>query len=363
MLKLFLSILMITPTLYSAAQSQEVPLRVGIKGLVHTHVHWILGREDLGDIEIVGIAEQNTALAQQYADQHGYSMDIVYPTLEEMIEKTKPEVITDFGTIKGHLSTVKVAAPLGIDVMVEKPLAVSLSHAREMQSLALKNNIHLLTNYESTWYPTTYESLDMAANGKLGELRKIVVHDGHPGPKEIGVNQEFLDWLIDPEENGGGAITDFGCYGANLITLLMANQRPTSVLAVTQQIKPEIYPKVDDEATIIVTYPKTQGIIQASWNWPFNRKDMTIYGTQGYIRTIDGPTLFLRLDEQGEKKIVLDPVSYPLADPFAYFKAVVRGKVDPETGLSSLTNNIIVMEILEAAKKSAKTGKRVLIKD
>ncbi len=345
-----------------SAQPKD-PLKVGVVGLVHTHVHWILGREDIGDIEIVGIAEPNTALAEKYAAQHGYSMDIVYASLEEMLDKAQPEVVTDFGTIRGHLETVATCAPRGIHVMVEKPLAVSLSHARKMEQLATEHEIHLLTNYESTWYPTTYQTSEIAASGDLGDLRKVVVHDGHPGPKEIGVNQEFLVWLTDPVENGGGAITDFGCYGANLMTLLMNNQRPESVLAVTQQIKPDIYPEVDDEATIILTYPKAQGIIQASWNWTYNRKDMEVYGTQGYVRTLDGPTMYTRIGEEtSESRLDLSPVEYPLNDPFAYFKAVVRGEIDPGTSLSSLPNNMVVMEILEAAKKSAKTGKRIELK-
>jgi predicted dehydrogenase len=339
---------------------KDKPLRIGVKGLVHTHVHWILGREDLGDIEIVGIAEDNRELAERYTDRHGLPMSLVYPTLEDMIKATNPEVVTDFGTIIGHLETVQTCAPQGIHVMVEKPLSVSLDDAKEMEALAKQHDIHLLTNCESTWYPSTYRSGAMVEDGKLGELRKIVVHDGHPGPKEIGVNEEFLEWLTDPVQNGGGAITDFGCYGANLMTWLMGNQRPASVLAVTQQIKPDVYPKVDDEATIIVTYPKAQGIIQASWNWPYSRKDMAIYGTDGYIRTVDGPTLYTRLgDERMESKLVLNPVQYPKNDPFAYLKAVVEGTIAPGKDLSSLPNNMIVMEILEAAKQSAKTGKRI----
>jgi predicted dehydrogenase len=89
--------------------------------------------------------------------------------------------------------------------------------------------------------------------------------------------------LTDPVLNGGGALTDFGCYGADLITWLMDGQRPTAVLAFTQQIKPEVYPKVEDEATILLAYPHAQGIIQASWNWPFDRKDMEVYGRTGYV--------------------------------------------------------------------------------
>ena len=83
------------------------------------------------------------------------------------------------------------------------------------------------------------------------------------------VSPEFLDWLLDPVRNGGGALTDFGCYGANLMTWLMRGQRPRSVTALTQHLKTDpVYARVDDEATIVLDYPTAQAIIQASWNWP-----------------------------------------------------------------------------------------------
>ena len=88
-------------------------LRIGVIGLVHTHVHWILGREQLGDIEIVGIVEPNRALAEAYAKRHGYSMEIVFNTMEEMISKTQPEAVTAFNTIYGHLEVVEYCAPKG----------------------------------------------------------------------------------------------------------------------------------------------------------------------------------------------------------------------------------------------------------
>ena len=126
--------------------AQNQPLRVGVVGLVHTHVHWILGREDRGDMEIVGIVEPNRDLAQQYSEQHGYSMDIVYHTLEDMVEATKPEAVTAFNTIFGHLEVVEKCAPEGIHIMVETPLAISMEHASKMAELARKHKVHLLTN-------------------------------------------------------------------------------------------------------------------------------------------------------------------------------------------------------------------------
>jgi predicted dehydrogenase len=339
------------------------PLQIAIDGLTHTHVHWILGRAKDGDIEIVGVAEPNTDLAKRYFQQYNLDKSLLFPSLEALLKVKRPEAVAAFNSINQHLSTVKICAPKGIHVMVEKPLAVSYAHAIEMATLARQHKIHLLTNYETTWYSTNHRVHELIQESKLGDLRKVVVHDGHPGPKEIGVNQEFLDWLTDPVENGGGALTDFGCYGANLISWLMKGARPLSVTAVTQQIKPDIYPKVDDEATIIVTYPKAQGIIQASWNWPYNRKDMEVYGQKAYLKA-DRNTLTFRVGDEKETSLDFSKLSRPFDDPFAYFKAVVRNEITvSKTDLSSLELNLLVIEILEAARQSSKEHKTIYLEN
>ncbi len=349
---------------FTYGQMPKKPLRVGIVGLVHSHVHGILNKAfkqpGQTDIEIVGIAEPNRELAERFAKQHGYSMSLIFSTIDEMLDKTKPEAVTDFGRIVDHKKTVEACAPRGIHVMVEKPLATSFADAKQMAALAKKHNIQLLTNYETTWYGSNHKAYALVNTEKsVGDLRKIVVHDGHQGPKEIGVNKEFLDWLTDPVTNGAGALFDFGCYGANLSTWLMHNQRPLSVLAVTQQIKPDIYPKVDDEGTIILTYPKTQTIIQASWNWPFARKDMEVYGQTGYVFTVDGTRMRIRLkDEKSEHAAEATLADSPATDPFSYLARLLHGETKPDE-LTSLENNVIVMEILDAARQSAKTGKAV----
>jgi len=340
------------------------PLRIGVVGLHHTHVHWILGEKKNDQFEIVGIVEPNRELAQRYSKQHSFPMSIVYNTIEEMVTATHPEAVTAFNTIHDHLQVVEYCAPKGIHVMVEKPLAVSLDHAKKMKFLAEKHKIHLLTNYETSWYATNHKAFEMLnVKRSIGELRKVVVHDGHQGPKEIGVDSEFLKWLTDPIQNGGGAITDFGCYGANLITWLAKGERPKSVVAVTQQIKPDIYPYVDDDATIIVQYEKHQGIIQASWNWPFNRKDMEVYGVTGYVFADNRTSMRVRLqgDEQ-ERNENVEELKLPRNNPFMFFTEVVRGTVTiPPFDLSSLENNMIVMEILDAAIRSSQSGKTIYL--
>jgi predicted dehydrogenase len=145
----------------------------------------------------------------------------------------------------------------------------------------------------------------------------------------------------------------------------MKGEEPISVTAVTQNFKPNIYTKVDDEATIIVNYATAQCIIQASWNWPFSRKDMEVYGETGYIITKDANEMRIRNTKMdGEKSLNVTTKELPVyTDPISYFADVIRGKIIiPKNGLYSLENNFTVVKILEAARESAKTGKTVILK-
>ena len=340
-----------------AAAGEGEPLRLGIAGLSHSHVHGILGRSG-ADVRIVGIAEPNRELSERYAKRYGFAEALLFGSLEEMLAKAKPEAVAAFGPTDEHRAAVEACAPRGIHVMVEKPLAFDTREALAMRALVERHRVHLLTNLETTWYPSVHAAFALVEKGEIGGIRKVVVHDGHRGPKEIGVEPEFLAWLTDLDRNGGGALTDFGCYGANLTTFLMGGEAPLTVTAVTQQIKPAVYPRVDDEATIVLTYPRAQAILQASWNWPVSRKDMEVYGERGYVLAPDRSTLRLRRDEPSPEEVLrLEPRPAPLGDPFAYLAAVVRGEVavapaDP----SALANNVTVARILDAARESARTG-------
>jgi predicted dehydrogenase len=347
----------------AAAQNGKDPARIGIVGLVHSHVHGFLPRA-LSDtnVQIVGIVEPDQELVAKAADRYHLPRQVFFPSLEQLLARTNVQAVATFTSTFDHKRVVETCALRGVQVMMEKPLAVNMRHANAIQAAARKGGIQVLVNYETTWYSGNHEAYRRVREGTLGELRKIVVYDGHPGPKEIGCPPEFLEWLTDPKLNGGGALADFGCYGADLITWLMNGQRPTSVLAVTQQFKPKVYPKVEDEATVIVTYPKTQGIIQASWNWPYNRKDMEVYGEKGYVTVPKNNIIRFAKGGDSEDETTAPPLLGPNKDPISYLAAVARGEVKPSDDLSSLKVNMIVMEILDAARESARTGKRIDLK-
>ncbi len=341
----------------NAARNQ--PMRILVAGLVHGHVAGFMDaarRRD--DIKIVGIAEADTAVAAMYRRRYSLGEGAVSGSLEKLIQKERPEAVVVFSSTFDHRSIVELCSRFGVPVMMEKPLAVSFGDAKAIAKAAETGKIAVLVNYETSWYPNTPEIYRIVHEHRLGEIRKLIAYDGHRGPKEIGVGPEFLSWLTDPVRNGGGALMDFGCYGANLFTYLMDNQRPVTVTAVTQRMKPDVYPRVDDEATILLTYPHAQGIIQASWNWPANRKDLEVFGAAASASSVGRELVRFRTGDEPVREISSAALEPPFDDPLAYLKAVVRGEVRP-SGPSTLENNMIVNEILDAARRSAESGQTV----
>jgi scyllo-inositol 2-dehydrogenase (NADP+) len=339
----------------------EKPLRLAIAGLVHGHVDGFLrAARGRPGVEIAGIADPDPVLHRKYAQRHGLAEAVFFTDLEAMLDRVKPEAVAAFTSTYDHPQVVEACARRHIPVMMEKPLAVSVEHARRIERAAQEGRIPVIVNYETTWYRSHGALWRLVKEERAGgAIRKMVAMDGHQGPKEIGVQDEFFAWLTDPVKNGAGALYDFGCYGANLMTWLMDGQRPLAVTAVVQRIKPQIYPRVDDEATILVEYAAAQGIIQASWNWPFGRKDLEVYTESASARAIGGSVLRVRRPGQTEEEsVALPELPADERDSISYLAAVVQGRLEP-AGLSSLTNNVIVTEILDAARESARTGRAV----
>jgi glucose-fructose oxidoreductase len=345
----------------TAAAVAPAQTRVAIVGLEHGHVAGFLPQlPKHPEVQLVGISDPDPALRQKYADKFHLDPKLFFPTEEAMIDATHPQAVLVYTSVAGHRPAIEVAARHHVAVMVEKPLTISLDDALAIRKISREEHVPVLVNYETTWYASNKAAYDELEAGRLGPLRKLVVHDGHRGPAEINVQPEFLKWLTDPQQNGAGALYDFGCYGVDLATWLMHGEAPLTVTAVTQQMKPEEYPHVDDEGTIILTYPHAQAIIQGSWNWPFDRKDMEVYGATGYLKTIKSDRVLERTKGEADaKEREATPLTPPEDGSVDYLKAVLDGSLKPQGDLTALDTNVTVMQILDAARTSAKTGRTI----
>lgn len=352
------SLLVLIVHLALLANAQE-KLHVILAGLSHDHVNRILDKNKAGEIVIDGIVEKDQQLCNKKKEAWQLPGEIFFNDLSSAIKKLHPDLVMVYNAPSEHLAVVKAALPLHVPVMMEKPLCFNYTEAIEIEKLSKKFNTKVFTNFPSQWY-TSFNEL-FRQSSIAGEIKKMIMRGGHAGPVEIGCSKDFTAWLTDSAKNGGGALIDFGCYGALAMTELMQSA-PVSVFANTRHLKPSVYPKVDDEATIVLEYKNATGIVEASWGWPYTIMDVEVYGKQAYLHASEfdvakkGPAVEIK--NNGEAKD--QPISTPqYKDEIAYLTDVIKKGAPDTNKMMSLHHNLIVVKILDAAKKSSREGRRI----
>jgi len=347
----------------SAAKATRIPedkTRLAIVGLDHDHVWQLLryiAKEP--DAELVAIAESQPALVKEAKSKVPDSVKF-YAAYVAMLDEVKPDAVIVTTANDRHLEILRECAKRHIHYSVEKPMATSAADAREMERLASQSGIKLMVNYWNAWVAPTHELYHRVKDGQLGVIQKIIVQYGHEGPKEIGVSKYFADWLYDPVKNGGGAIMDFGCYGAEWAVWLKG--RPKAVMATAQKLKVEQHNKVDDDSTIVLDYPDATVIIEASWDWPYDMGRVQVFGPKGSLLATGSELFYRSSDARGSntglegERVTLNVPPQETSNPVSYFVGCIRHDKPIEDPLS--TNlNVHVMEILDAARESVRTGR------
>jgi predicted dehydrogenase len=334
--------------------------RLAVVGLDHDHV-WSLLKDVAGEpsAELIAIAEVDPALVSRAQKTVPASVKF-YSDYVAMLDEAKPEAVIVTTSNDRHLEILRQCAKRHIHYSTEKPMATSAKDAREMERLAREANIKLMVNYWNAWVAPSHDLFHRVRAGEVGPIQRIIVQYGHRGPKEIGVSPQFAGWLYDPAKNGGGAIMDFGCYGAELSLWLKG--RPSRVYATTRKMKVEQNNKVDDDATIVLDYPDATAIIEASWDWPYNKDTAEVFGPKGSLLARHTTLQHRSADAHGPnvapdgENVTLDPLPKETSNPIAYFVDCIRNNKPIEDPVSAQLN-VQVMEILDAARESARTGK------
>ena len=338
--------------------------RLAIIGLDHDHVWELL--KDLStepNAELVAIADAHAALVDQAKAKVAPSVKF-YSDYVQMLNEMKPDGVIVTTENDRHLEILRECAKRHIHYSTEKPMATNALDAREMERLANQAGIKVMVNYWNAWVAPTHELYHRVRNGQVGPVQKIIVQYGHAGPKEIGVSKYFADWLYDPVKDGGGAIMDFGCYGAEWAVWLKG--RPTQVSAIAQKLKVEQHNEVDDDATIILDYPDGEVIIEASWNWPYSMGQVQVFGSKGSMLATGSELFYRSANEDGTKKglegqpVTLKPPVRETSNAISYFVDCIRHDKPIEAPLSTKLN-VQVMEILDAARESVRTGQRQIL--
>ncbi len=326
--------------------------RVGVAAMVHDHVwgelkHW----KAQPNVEIVAAGDVNQDLRDRIKSQYG--VERTYKSWQEMLEREEMDIVQAASENNVCADIVEACAARGIHVVSEKPMAARLSQANRMVQAAQNAGTYLLINWPTAWHAPFQEMERRILAGDIGTLRYFKYRSAHNGPKEIGCDPHFYEWLYDEEKNGAGALMDYCCYGAAMCARFLG--LPQTVIGMRAVLAKD-YPVPDDNALIAMRYAHAFGVAEASWTQVtgYATANPVAYGSEGALSLDKGKVVILRPGKDTET-ITPPPTEAPYRNAAEYFLHCLETGA-PIEGVCAPAVSRDAQEILEAGKRAADTG-------
>ena len=333
--------------------------RVGCASLVHDHI-WgeLRGWQALPNVEIVAAGDVNAELRERI--QRDYSVPTVYNSWQEMLtaEGDTLDVVQIASENNVHADIVEACAARGLPMILEKPMAATLAQAERMVQSAAKAGVTLLINWPTAWSPSFQELERRILAGDIGRVRYFKFRSAHNGPKEIGCDPRFVEWLYDAEKNGAGALMDYCGYGAVMAARFLGLPEKVTGL---RGVLAKDYPLPDDNAIITMQYKHAMAVAEASWTQVtgYIQPNPIAYGSEGAMTIQDGKVHLLR---PGKAVEIIEPAALEApyrSGPEYLLHCIETGqKVE---GMCSPEISRIAQEILEAGLRASDTGQTQIL--
>jgi predicted dehydrogenase len=242
----------------------------------------------------------------------------------------------------------------GQHVIVEKPMALNTAECRQMSQLATDHQVCLMVGHMWRFDADVNAIRDVVQAGTLGDMVKTKGYGIH-------VNWGPDGWFTRRALAGGGALIDMGVHAIDTVRYVLGDPSPKEVYARLSTAYGDY--DVDDTGLVVITWDTgTVSVIESGW-WHAHadgpEASTQFFGTQGYASVF--PTLYKVKAGDAMEEIVPDlPVRKEHCDQIMYtrqmqsFIECVRQGKAPSPGSSE---GRIVMEIVDAAYESARTGK------
>ncbi len=318
-------------------------LKLCVAGLTHGHVWGLIEQwASQPEVSLTAVADA-TPLLERAAPR----FERTYTDWQAMLAQEQPDIVLVCADNRTSARIAIEAMERGAHVMVEKPMAADLADAQRMLATARHTQRLLMINYPTRWNPAIQSLLTRAKAGEFGQIFGFRFRAGHAGPREIGCDPYFVGWLYDEYLNGAGALADFACYGAVMCADLFGS--PDQVLAARGNLtKP--YPVADDNAALILRYPGTIAVIEATWSQigSDGAPNPIVYGTEATAGVIEGK---VRLHRRGLEPVYETPDPLPEGERNApeYFLRCIQSGREPE-GVLNPETALLAQAIIEQVK-------------
>lgn len=254
-------------------------------------VHRIAAFMD-GKIELVcGAFSIDPQISKQSGEDLFVAPERVYLSYEEMIEKESllPEgERMDFVTIVTpnflHFAPAKLALEKGFDVVVEKPMTVSVEEAKELQETVERTGRTLCLTHTYSGYPMVKQAKAMVKEGHFGKIRKIVVEypQGWLSRLTEREGNAGAAWRADPKRSGKSLVMgDIGTHAAHLAEYVSGLKIEELCADLTTFVEGRL---LDDDGSVLLRFENgAKGVLMASQisAGEENAVRIRIYGEKG----------------------------------------------------------------------------------
>ena len=269
-------------------------LKIGIIGtgwIAECHMDSYL---KMDDVEIVAGADLVPGKADAFFKRYGLENVRTYPSHKELIDNEELDAVSVCTYNMTHAECTVYALEHGVNVLLEKPMCVTLDEAVEIRRAEKKSGKVLSIGFQPRFDANMKESKQIVESGELGKIYYIQTGGG----RRRGIPTPYGTSFIAKETGGIGALGDIGCYSLDMVLNAVGYPKPLTVTGYTSDFfgkDPAYYPNhpeyakafgVDDFAAGFV---RLEGgiILDFRIAWAMNIDtpgDTIILGTKGGLR-------------------------------------------------------------------------------
>ncbi len=352
-------------SLEGVAIAREKKIRVGVIGCGSVSGQYFPHLSKSPYVELVSACDIIYERAQRRASE--FHVPNHYPHIDKMLAGAPFDLMVNLTDMQEHGRLNRQALNAGKHVWSEKPLANSYREGRELLDLAKAKRLRIWGAPAVVNSPQFAFMSKTIREGKLGKVSSAHAQYGHLGPT----------WSAFFYEKGGGSLPDLGVYNLATLTGLLGPAR--AVMAMTSIVTPErtvdnkgrIKVEAEDNAMVLMDHGEgVMSHVQCGFNYfdPYGHEGkgqdqhtITIWGTRGNMGLVgyDWAPFGVDLattDHEEPQRFVPDPGTYVWQQGASVIaEALVTGS-EP---LIAAEHALHVLEIIEAARESGASGRRV----
>lgn len=306
-------------------------------------VHRIAANID-GQVEFCcGALSINPEVAMESGKMLFLPEDRTYLNYEEMIlqeSKLPADKRIDFVTIVtpnfAHFAPAMMALDHGFNVVIEKPIALSLDEAKQLENKVKETGLLLCLTHTYSGYPMVKQARQMVAAGQFGAIRKIMVEypQGWLSTLTEREGNAGAAWRTDPAKSGkSGAMGDIGTHAAQLAEYI-SGLKITKLCADLNIVVPGR--GLDDDGNVLLKFDNgANGVLVASQvaAGEENALKIKVYGEKGglewhqmepntlMVKWLDQPAQVYRAGQAYLSDIAKHNTRVPGGHPEGYLEA------------------------------------------